>query len=451
MSSSIFYRFKSQKDYSRISFDAAQLGLTVFDVKRDIIQIEKLGTGADFDLLVSNADSGKEYHDDAENIPRGTSIIVQRKPPSRGPGKGSASRYVTSNAVQVTSRQEFKKPMPAHSTTPRVIAAPPASSDNPEDDAIRNMLLASSDQWQETQDRMAMSKPVYRPGVKGMPSGPIPDRPLPQGYICYRCGQKGHYIQACPTNGDESFENRKRIKRTTGIPRSQLQKVDNPADDVDGNLMVNAEGESVMFVPDAAAWDSYKKSTKSAKQEELPEDSELACGICKTILIQPQSVPCCHEMFCEECIQGALLESDFICPKCGTKDILLDKLKPCPELHDKIQAYLSVRETQPQEAHSTSSAVNLLKRPLDQVEASESLPTNVAESHIPFPMPPFDPIMMGMMGFPNMGYPAMPLPGFGFPPMLPPVPLQPPTYDATNNNGRNQSRITNQKRPTRMP
>lgn len=63
MSSSVFYRFKSQKDYSRISFDGSQMGLTAFDIKREIIQTEKLGTGADFDLRISNADSneGKNY------------------------------------------------------------------------------------------------------------------------------------------------------------------------------------------------------------------------------------------------------------------------------------------------------------------------------------------------------------------------------------------------------
>ena len=26
-------------------------------------------------------------------------------------------------------------------------------------------------------------------------------RPPPPNYICYRCGQKGHWIKLCPTNG----------------------------------------------------------------------------------------------------------------------------------------------------------------------------------------------------------------------------------------------------------
>lgn len=446
MSSSIHYRFKSQKEYSRISFDAAQMGLTVFDIKRDIIQLEKLGTGADFDLVILNADSNKEYSDDAENVPRGTSILVQRKPPSRGPGKGSASRYVTTNTIQISSRQEFKKPI-ANSVVPNRVSLPPLpSSGTPEDEAIRNMLAASSDHWQETSDRMALSKPVYRPGNKGMPSGPVPDRPLPQGYICYRCGQKGHYIQACPTNGDESFENRKRIKRTTGIPRSQLQKVENPGEDADGNVMVNADGESVMFVPDAAAWNSYQQTTKSSKQIENPDDPELVCELCKTLMQEPHGVPCCDKVFCEECIQGFLLESDFICPCCGTKDVLLDQLRPMPELQKKIQGYTQQKEegkakaeeVADQSAAQVSEATNStsLKRSLDDVIASDTttnlisntgLPSN---TNLPPGMPPFDPMMMSMMGgFPPLGFPPMPmpmpLPNFGFPPMMPMMPMPP--------------------------
>lgn len=483
MSSTIFYRFKSQKDYSRISFDASQMGLNVFDIKRDIIQTEKLGTGADFDLKISNADSNQgttsqtphrkasadilEYDDDAETIPRGTSVIVQRKPPSRGPGKGSAARYVTGNAIQISSRQEFKKPNAAPSTAlpPRTAAAappPPPVPGSSEDEAIRAMLMASSDQWQETQDRMALSKPVYRPGVRGMPSGPVPDRPLPQGYICYRCGQKGHYIQACPTNGDETFENRKRIKRTTGIPRSQLQKVDNPTEDSEGNVMVNADGESVMFVPDSASWETYQKNTQNSKADELPEGSTLGCGICKKLMQQPVSVPCCNHTYCEDCIQGALLESDFVCPQCGTKDMLLDKLVAETEIEKDIQAYLAAKPSDGTDAaqdadgqqakesvngtetgNTTTEDANLVT-PASAAAAAAAAGATTTDPTLampPFPMPPFDPMMMGMMGFPPMGFPSMPgmppMPNFGFPPMpgMPPMPPMPGMPGMPNTGG----------------
>ena len=69
--------------------------------------------------------------------------------------------------------------------------------------------------------------------------------------MCYRCGKKGHWIQDCPTNSDREFDNKPRIKRTTGIPRSFLKTVDNP-DNGPGRagVMVTPEGGYVVAQPD---------------------------------------------------------------------------------------------------------------------------------------------------------------------------------------------------------
>lgn len=93
------------------------------------------------------------------------------------------------------------------------------------------------------------------------------DRPLPPSYVCYRCGQKGlhvvqinvaplifskgHWIQDCPTNNDREFDNRPRIKRTTGIPRSMLKAVENPnSGELGQGVMVTPEGGYVVAQPD---------------------------------------------------------------------------------------------------------------------------------------------------------------------------------------------------------
>ena len=57
MSSSIFFRFKSQKDPLQITFDGTSL--SVFEVKRDIITLSKLGDGTDFDLEIYSADTNE--------------------------------------------------------------------------------------------------------------------------------------------------------------------------------------------------------------------------------------------------------------------------------------------------------------------------------------------------------------------------------------------------------
>jgi len=55
MSSFVFYRFKSQREPSRISFDGLSIG--VWDLKKEIIHDAKMGKGADFDFAIYNQDT----------------------------------------------------------------------------------------------------------------------------------------------------------------------------------------------------------------------------------------------------------------------------------------------------------------------------------------------------------------------------------------------------------
>ena len=54
MTSSVFFKFKSQKEPSRIEFDGT--GISVFEVKREIIVQSGLGDGKNFDLKIYNED-----------------------------------------------------------------------------------------------------------------------------------------------------------------------------------------------------------------------------------------------------------------------------------------------------------------------------------------------------------------------------------------------------------
>jgi protein MPE1 len=62
---------------------------------------------------------------------------------------------------------------------------------------------------------------------------------------------EGHWIQDCPTNNDREFDNKPRIKRTTGIPRSFLKSVDNPSGQLSHGVMVTPEGGYVVAQPDS--------------------------------------------------------------------------------------------------------------------------------------------------------------------------------------------------------
>lgn len=50
MASSVFYRFNSRRDESRINFDGT--GISLFDLKRDIILANNMSKANDFDLVI---------------------------------------------------------------------------------------------------------------------------------------------------------------------------------------------------------------------------------------------------------------------------------------------------------------------------------------------------------------------------------------------------------------
>lgn len=65
---------------------------------------------------------------------------------------------------------------------------------------------------------------------------------------------QGHWIHDCPTNNDREYDNRPRIKRTTGIPRSFLKAVESPSEGkLAQGVMVTPEGGYVVAQPDLSA------------------------------------------------------------------------------------------------------------------------------------------------------------------------------------------------------
>lgn len=208
-----------------------------------------------------------------------------------------------------------------------------------EDDMISAMFQAQGEQWNQTQEAMAKAAPVYynRSGFQTS----VPDHPPPPGYMCYRCGQKGHWIQACPTNNDPNWEN-KRVRRTTGIPRSMLKTVAKPQDEDSGTYMINDDGEYVVAVADSAAWNRIQERRKAGDKggDERPSDPELEDPISHRLFVKPVKTPCCKKTYSEASIQQALLDSDFVCPNCKTEDVLLDMLVPDEEMEKRVEEYM---------------------------------------------------------------------------------------------------------------
>ncbi|KAJ5721141.1 uncharacterized protein N7483_009075 [Penicillium malachiteum] len=357
MSSSVHFKFKSQKEPSRVTFDGT--GISVFELKREIISQSRLGDGTDFELSISNEDTKEEYDDDTTIIPRSTSVIARRLPAAR-PGKGGAARYVSGKMpvnARNASRTEPSTTRPApggQSVNNNVLELTNAQT---EEEKINALFNLQASQWKEQQQEMANATPVPFGRGRGKPVN-VPDHPPPPGYLCYRCREKGHWIQACPTNNDPKFDGKYRVKRSTGIPRSLQTKVEKPEslapdgtndDSRNTGVMVNADGDFVIAKPDKAAWELYqeklKASAAAAAEAAAVEESKalqargLECPIDKRMFLEPTQTPCCHRTYCNDCISNALIESDFVCPGCATEGVLLDNLIPDDTAVSKIKVY----------------------------------------------------------------------------------------------------------------
>eukprot|EP00166_Cyanidium_caldarium_P003649 ctg_3522.g504 len=86
MSSALYYKFRSAKQYGAVNFEGDFIQLA--ELKVAIVEQEKLQFGEDFDLHVVDAQTQEEYHDENALIPKNTSVIVKRVPAGSRDGRG---------------------------------------------------------------------------------------------------------------------------------------------------------------------------------------------------------------------------------------------------------------------------------------------------------------------------------------------------------------------------
>ncbi|EJD47924.1 DWNN-domain-containing protein [Auricularia subglabra TFB-10046 SS5] len=402
MASFVYYKFRSQKNESRIPFDGT--GISVFDLKREILLANNFGKANDFDLALYDQHD-QEYKDDTAIIPRSSSVIVSRLPAAR-PGRGRAAHYLagaevpSSRPATAGSSMPFRGPSGPMSrrfdthepskpaSAPRTTSSTPVSVAGDEAASIAAMFAATEHQWEETQEKMSHAaripftssrgggaRKAYVPHSQGPQQDHTP-RPTPPGYVCYRCGQKGHWIQDCPTNNDREFDNRPRIKRTTGIPRSFLKAVDQPTDgSLTAGVMITPEGGYVVAQPDAVSWQKQTTRTKTLTEADIrakpPLDASLACSLCSRLFREAVKTPCCGAVYCEECIQTHLLEHDFECPACHSKIPSLDKLIPEKASRARVQAHIDKALAESRAASSNGEK---------QLESGSGTPTKALQA-----------------------------------------------------------------------
>lgn len=119
-------------------------------------------------------------------------------------------------------------------------------------------------------------------------------------YICYRCGQKGHFIQNCPTNSDKNYDYI-RVRKPTGIPKSFLK----PVSEEELGTIITEQGKMRVEL--------RLEEWKKLKGDNFEVPAEFKCPSCEMLLIATVKSNCNH-YFCEGC-----LEVGCKCIVCGTR------------------------------------------------------------------------------------------------------------------------------------
>ncbi|KAI5651867.1 DWNN domain-containing protein [Phthorimaea operculella] len=306
---SVHYKFKSALDYDTVTFDG--LHISVGDLKAAISQQKRIGKTSDFDLQITNAQTKEVYVDDQTLIPKNTSLLVARVPLAQQPKKQWESK--DSSAV-------------IKDVAPNKGVADLSRMEGSEQDKINAMISQSTFDYD----------PSNYQKIRGANQRGV----VPANYTCYKCQKKGHWIKDCPiANTAEAVD----VKRSTGIPRSFMVPVDGPKAPgammtPSGTFAVPAVDREAYIASESATGEEPPSTEPAAPEPTIPD--ELVCSLCRDLLTDAVMIPCCGNSFCDECIRGALLESeDHECPDCREKEIAPTTLIPNRFLRNSVSSF----------------------------------------------------------------------------------------------------------------
>ena len=247
MSSLVYFRFSSSKDFDYISFEGDFI--SIGELKYLISK--KTGVSKDRSTVIELFDSGteEEYVDTNTMIAKSSSVVAKRSPAVRPPPIAAAS-VKTPTAAATTAKEPLKNEAAAtveenldEALGPGVFA--PEAKEEADDATISQVVRRFGEVWRtdlnlQSSWRRGRGREFGGRGRRGALRVGRSNLP-PPGYVCHRCNTPGHFIEDCPTNGDPAFDF-VRVRYPTGIPSSMLEK------DEEGGLML-PDGQRARLKP----------------------------------------------------------------------------------------------------------------------------------------------------------------------------------------------------------
>lgn len=298
---SVHYKLKNTIAYEPVKFDGVYISAS--DLKSIIVQQKKL---VNCELQVENEETGQQYSDD-QMIPKNTNIIVSRLPivnsnkrtrlmasqpyPTRFSGNansaGSTGNHHKSHHhhhnhhnnnrhnLNSVSNSNAGGQIGSSSAPSAVIGSDGAGGGREAMELVSTKTLTEEEkkkriQSQSTQDfdpaRYARSSRGGGLGGRGGRGGSRGHFVPGPGYTCNKCGIPGHSIYDCKSNAMT------KVKRSSGIPRDFLMKVDSK----EKGALMTPSGEYAVPYIDREAYNNPKVEKAPFFEDGTPSDETIS-------------------------------------------------------------------------------------------------------------------------------------------------------------------------------
>lgn len=293
---SVHYKFKNTIQYDNVKFDGVYISAN--DLKTIIVQQKKLGNS---EIQLENEETGQAYADD-QMIPKNTYIVVIRTPlsnsnkrtrlannqpyPARFSNNSNSSGTTTNSFTNNNSnnaRHHNNRIPPNNNSLASTSAATTIGGNSLSNNREAMELVSTKNMSEEERLKSIQSQSTkdfdvsrYARGGRG---GGLGGRggyrqhyaPGP-GYTCRKCGIPGHFINECKSSMHK-------VKRSSGIPRDFLMKVDSKEK---GALMTPSGEYAVPFI-DREAYNNPKVEKAPFFEDGTPSDTKETTTTTATI------------------------------------------------------------------------------------------------------------------------------------------------------------------------
>eukprot|EP00762_Andalucia_godoyi_P002583 ANDGO_03322.mRNA.1 hypothetical protein len=320
---SITFKAVSHDHSQELNIDGPSIALR--DLKIRIALAMGLDSGADFDLEITNAQTGHKYADDRELILKSTAVLVKRVDPK-----------ITGKKVELPT---------ASATASAAVAA--AASGGGASSFYGGDGAGEYGSGMGGADAAAGISSGGFSNLAGLSEEESMRRLINKETDEYRRGLR----TARPQNafggaGGARDQHADRAREMTGIPSRFLEVVREKTDDASAPLVGGGFArikQQFRNIPLGAAGKGAGMYDSSVV---IPE--EFKCKVCGRIANLAVRMKCCESVACDDCIQSGLTQNGMACPLCQTLQRSVDDVVPDYVLRESIQQFLDQRSGQQQ-------------------------------------------------------------------------------------------------------